>query len=167
MWLPWIVLWLVLLCVSSILYPSFYPDTPPEELNFINTTKMGSGTALLLLFGYTMLYGWFEFERRATPDMINPYEARQVPTRETWNNVVRRANRGRTVRLANLLETQDPVSLVPFETGQQIALLPSGNRHTPFHLNMVQEMRRRPPFAHPMTRQRMRNENIEVVKITR
>ena len=118
------------------------------------------GTLLALAVGYAMLF-------RSGGTAMNPNAAVAEPARATWNDVVRRADRGRTVRLANLTEAQDPVSLDSFEEGQRIVLLPAGTRRTPFHLNTVQEMRRRPPFSHPMTRQRMRNENIELVRIER
>jgi len=160
-----------LLFILSVAYPLLYPNSFSRgDQEFVKITQMVYGTLLFIAVGYAMLYrsggaavnptnaGWRSFR--------NPYDIEE-PARATWNDVVRRADRGRTVRLANLTEAQDPVSLDSFEEGQRIVLLPAGNRRTPFHLNTVQEMRRRPPFSHPMTRQRMRNENIELVRIER
>ena len=160
-WFPWLVVWFVFLYVSAIMLPTLYPDASAEERN---VAKIMKGVSFFGVLICAMLAGVIVAQRRA---ILERNQEAQAPTRATWNDVVRRADRGRTVRLRNLTEAQDPVSMDSFEEGQRIVLLPAGKTHTPFHLNMVQEMRSRPPFAHPMTRQRMRNENIEVVRITR
>jgi hypothetical protein len=149
---------ITILCIGLLIAGNYLNKAPTEsslESKIIYPTLISSSVAfgvLLIVYGITNLVG-----------RVDLYQ----PRRATWNDVVRRADRGRTVRLANLTEAQDPVSLDSFEEGQQIVLLPAGTRRTPFHLNTVQEMRRRPLFSHPMTRQRMRNENIEVVRIER
>jgi hypothetical protein len=149
---------ITVVCICILVASSYLNNAPTKsslESDIIYPTLVSSSVAfgvLLIVYGVTKMV-----------ERVNLYE----PRRATWNEVVRRADRGRTVRLADLTEAQDPVSLDSFEEGDQIALLPAGTRRTPFHLNSVRRMRDTHPFSHPMTRQRMRNENIEVVRITK
>jgi len=162
-WLLWLVIWCAFLFVSATILPTLYPGASAEELQLARTMKTVSFFGLLVCAIITAFYA---VEQRAMWERMaqrNP----AAPTQLSWERVVSRANRGRTVRLADLTEAQDPVSMDSFEEGDRIALLPAGTRRTPFHLNSVRRMRDTHPFSHPMTRQRMRNENIEVVRIAK
>jgi hypothetical protein len=139
-----------IMLVTFILYPSVYPSA------FVRDAKIAEYTLILMLGTWGIL---------AAIVLFQEFQEFQERPAGTWNEVVRRANRGRTVRLANLTEAQDPVSLESFEEGQQIALLPAGRVKTPFQLNTVQRLRSMPRFAHPTTRRVMANDDIEVVRI--
>ena len=164
-WFPWLVVWCVFLHVSAIILPILYPDASAEELQIAKIMKGVSFFGILISAIFAAL---FVVQRRAT--LERNQEARfRFPTRATWNEVVRNANKGKTVRLANLSNQQDIVALEEFKAGQRIALLPTSMAtiKTPFHLSTVERMRNQNQFTHPTTRRRLLNKNIEVVKITR
>jgi hypothetical protein len=162
MWLPWIVLFVTTLGVSALLWPVLYPDTPPDELEFIRNAGRYSSLALLLLFGYSLFATQVDYQQR-----LARATAVGQPVRATWNEVVQRADRGQTVRLTNLSQPTNIVSWDPFEAGQRIALLPSAMEtiQTPLHLSTVQQLRNQNRFEHPTTRRRLRSKNIRVVRI--
>jgi hypothetical protein len=162
MWLPWIVLFITALGVSALLWPALYPDTPPDELKFTRNVGLYSGLALVILFGYSGIATTFDYQQRLARAMTVGQ-----PVRATWNEVVQRADRGQTVRLANLSQPTNIVSWDPFEAGQRIALLPSAieTMQTPLHLSTVQQLRNQNRFEHPTTRRRLRSKNIRVVRI--
>ena len=156
-WLSSMIILFTIVGLIAALLPSVYPD----QLEFVRRVPNYSIIAIIVLFGFSY-----------TANIVR----RLMNWGDPWIDIVEHADRGSTVRLANLTEAQDPVTWDSFEVGQRIALVPTTLKtvKTPFQLNTVRRLRRPqqrlkspPRFEHPITRQRFTGKNIQVVEIVK